>query len=55
MDDGLALDVYYEKCRVLLSAVANPSISANDREVFVWILEEYFDKLGEVIEKIPRQ
>lgn len=50
-DKKIAVEVYYEKCRALVSAIANTTMSSSDRETFVWILEEYFKKLGDAIEK----
>ena len=46
----MEIEVYYEKCRVILSALENAP--DGDRQTLIWMLEECFEKLGESIEKV---
>ena len=55
MEDNLAVAVNYEKCRVLVQLVGDAKISASDRETLAWIVEEYFAKLGDAIEKSQKK
>ena len=44
----LNVSVYYEKCRVIISALE--SAPEGDRDTLLWMLEECFDQLGRAIE-----
>ena len=48
-DRNIEVAVNYEKCRVLISLMANTAVLDSDRETLAWILEEYFNRLGEAI------
>lgn len=55
MEENLSVAVNYEKCRVLVQLIGDSSISSSDRETLAWILEEYFARLGDSIEKSQKK
>lgn len=52
MANEFEVDVLYEKCRVLISVLGNEGVSEFDKGTFVFMLEEYFVRLGDAIEKL---
>lgn len=51
----IEVECLYEKCRVLISVLGIQGVSENDRSALLWMLEEYFGKLGEAIEKSQKK
>ena len=49
MEDRLDVSVNYEKCKVLIKALACAEDS--DKETLIWMLEEYYERLGDAIGK----
>ena len=51
----MEIEFLYEKCRALISVIGIQGVSENDRGALLWMLEEYFGKLGEAIEKSQKK
>lgn len=48
MEDKINVETYYEKCRVILSALEYAP--KEDRDALIWMMQECFCKLGEAID-----
>ena len=45
---------YYEKCRVLIKALDCNEMDEADKDALLWMLEEKFEMLGEMIRTIEK-
>lgn len=46
---------YYEKCRALISVLSYSRFNEADRSALMWLLTDTFERLGEVINTVPRK
>ena len=45
----------YEKCRALIKVLGWSELDEEEREAIQWILEEYYEKLGDKIKNIGKK